>query len=197
MEGWKIATAYTITRVNALPQSQKPQKARFNCDIQAVTVHPTLRHSRRASGPSPCQDNWRFPRKCSPSICVASMVALWVVVGNCVWSLCLRTESWVAKASGIVGGTKSRQKRAVRKPKSPESLSNTDLLSRLAHYRLSLCLCQPVCLHNQSLCSGLVFCLSPCLLLGPSLSLGVPLPLDSNVDSLENEYGQRLQTIIV
>ena len=113
-----------------------------------------------------------------------------------MWSLCLRTEYWVAKASGIVGGTKSRQKRAVRKPKSPESLSNTDLLSRLAHYRLSLCLCQPVCLHNQSLCSGLVFCLSPCLLLSPSLSLGVPLPLDSNVDSLENEYGKRLQTIV-
>ena len=113
-----------------------------------------------------------------------------------MWSLCLRTESWVAKASAIVGGTKSRQKRAVRKPKSLESLSNTDLLSRLAHYRLSLCLCQPVCLHNQSLCSGLVFCLSSCLLLSPSLSLGVPLPLDSNVDSLENEYGKRLQTIV-
>ena len=42
------------------------------------------------------------------------MVALWVVVGNCVWSLCLRTESWVAKASAIVGGMKSEEKRTVK-----------------------------------------------------------------------------------
>ena len=165
------------------------QKARFNCEIQAVTVHPTPRLPRRASGPSPCQDNWRVPRKCSPSICAASIVSLWVVVGNCVWSLCLRAESWVAKASAIVGGTMSREKRS-QKPETAQSLLSTNLLSRLAHYRLSLRLCQPVRLYKQSLCSGLVFCLSPCLLLSPSLSLGVPLPLDSNVDSLEKESGQ-------
>ena len=125
-------TAYTVTRIVALPQSQKPQKARFNCDLQAVTVHPTLRHPRRASGPSPCQDNWRVPRKCSPSICVASIVALWVVVGNCVWSLCLRTKSWVTKASAIVGGTKSRGKSIVRNRRQIDPSRHKTLTSCLA-----------------------------------------------------------------
>ena len=31
-----------------------------------------------------------------------------------MWSLYLRTESWVAKASAIVGGTKSEERRIVR-----------------------------------------------------------------------------------
>ena len=38
-----------------------------------------------------------------------------------MWSLYLRTESWVAKASAIVGGTKSGWKKTVRKPGSNQS----------------------------------------------------------------------------
>ena len=108
------------------------QKARFNCEIQAVTVHPTLQLPRRASGPSLGQDNWRVPRKCSPSICAASIVSLWVVVGNCVWSLCLRAESWVAKASAIVGGTKSRGKSIVRNRRQIDPSHHQTLTSCLA-----------------------------------------------------------------